>query len=185
VGQVNAPFDPEFRGSPPPAGFLFRLAESKDVGAVSRLMAERNPDQPHAEHVTKTEREIVRNSNDPRYRLFVADLQGSCVGLCRYFHSDGLSAEKIVFPAPSGWYGMGILVDQKFRRQGIARFLFEGRLKSLRAQGAAELYSMTAADNFASQRMHEAFGFREIARAPGFLHIPFECGSGQLYHRTL
>lgn len=161
------------------------MATAQDREAVTRLMAERNPSVDVLELMKKTDREITLNSIDPTYRLFVVDLDGSVVGLCRYFHSEGLPEEKLAFPAPHGWYGMGILVDKDHRRQGIARFLFQNRLKSLREQGARTVYSLADAANLASVRMHQEFGYEETERAPGFLHIKFESGSGILYRMKL
>lgn len=148
-------------------------------------MADRNPTNEFSDLLKKTDREIDLNSTDPKYRLFVAEQNGRLVGLCRYFHSEGLPKEKLTFPAPHGWYCMGILIDKDLRRQGIARFLFQKRLMSLKDQGASVIYSMVDAANLASVRMHQEFGFEEIERAPGFLHIKFESGNGILTRRIV
>ncbi len=183
--QENEPFNPAIKSATALADLLFRLAEAGDREFVTKLMSERNPDKSQVELMKTTDREIVLNSTDPKYRLFVAELNGSVVGLCRYFHSERLPAEKLLFPAPHGWYCMGLLVDNKFRRQGIARFLFQGRLESLRSQGALVIYSMADSENLASQKMHKAFGFEEIERATGFLQINFDSGSGHLYRMCI
>ena len=180
----DEPFNPSIKSTAPAQDLRFRLVAVEDRDAVTRLMAERNPDQDPADIAKKTEREIALNSSDSDYRLFVAEMNGRVVGLCRYYHSDGLPKEKLTFPAPSGWYCMGLLVDSGFRRQGIARFLFENRLKSLREKGAKEVYSMVESTNLASVRMHAEFGFKEIGKAPGFLHIKFDA-EGILYRRAI
>lgn len=174
-------YNPSIKSSHAPDGLMFRMASAQDLEPVTELMAERNPTMDVSALLRKTEREITLNSTDPRYRLFVAELNGKVVGLCRYFHSEGLPKEKLTFPAPHGWYCMGILVAKEFRRQGIARFLFHNRLKSLKGQGASVIYSIVDAANLASVRMHQEFGFEEVERASGFLHIKFEGGSGILY----
>jgi ribosomal protein S18 acetylase RimI-like enzyme len=183
--QRNEPFDVSAKSSEASKDLKFRLATERDRESVTRLMAERNPDEGVAAIMKKTDREIALNSTDPNYRLFVADLNERVVGLCRYYHSDGLPKEKLIFPAPPGWYCMGILVDKDFRRKGIARFLFERRLLSLRDRGAGLVYSFVAEDNLASVKMHQKFGFEELERAPGFLHIKFDCGSGVLYRLNI
>jgi len=183
--QQNEPFNPDVKSRMPSGKLKFRLAEARDRERVTGLMAERNPDQLEDKIMKNTDREIALTTSDPKYRLFVAELDGAVVGLCRYFHSEGLPPEKLQFPAPHGWYCMGILVDQKFRRQSIARFLFQQRLNSLRDQGAKVIYSMTAVDNPASMRMHKEFGFEKIEEAHGFLNIKFDCGCGALYRMSL
>lgn len=185
TAKRDEPYNPNIKSRAAPAGLMFRIATLEDCEALSCLMAERNLHQ-SAEFISKqTEREIGLNETDPKYRLFVAELLGRVVGLCRYFHSSGLPIEKIRFPAPAGWYCMGILVSADFRRQGIARFLFQERLKSLKEHGATTIYSVVDANNLASVRMHQEFGFKETNRAAGFLHIAFESGSGIFYEMEI
>lgn len=176
----DAPFNPLIKSSASPKGLKFRLAEARDRDLIAKLMTERNPDEAPSDVMKKTDREIVFNSSDAKYRLFVADLDGLVVGLCRCYHSAGLPKEKLIFAAPHGWYCMGLLVDQEFRRKGIARFLFDNRLKFLKVQGAEVIYSAVEATNLSSIHMHERFGFEEIQRAIGFLHLKFDDG-GILY----
>ena len=180
----NEPFNPEIKSAAPPAGLSFRLAQIKDRESVTALMAERNPESSSSDLFRMTDREIALNVTDSNYRLFVAELEGQVVGLCRYYHSDGLPKEKLRYPAPSGWYCMGLIVDKKMRRRGIARFLFQGRLKSLRERGATEVYSCVDSENLASIKMHHEFGFQEMDRAPGFLNIVFG-QLGVLYKKVL
>lgn len=181
----DEPFNPSVKSSAAPAGLLYRLAEARDVLAVARLMGERNPQTDPATVLAKTENEIRLNVSTPDYRLFVADLDGRVVGFSRHYHSDGLPPERKIYPAPEGWYAMGLLVDSSLRRQGIAGFLFENRLNALRAQGADRLYSIVDLKNQTSMRMHEKFGFTELIRAPGFLHMMLESGEGALFTRDL
>ena len=176
-------YDPAIKSSEHPAGLRFRLATTVDRIAIMKLMAERNPNLSETQLLTKTDREIVLNSSDPQYWLYVADLDGQVVGLCRYFHSDRLPDEKIVYPAPTGWYGMGILVDSAFRRQSIARFMFQNRLNCLSKLGAHTLYSIVDCENLASIKMHRQFGYEEIQKELGFLHIKLESGEGILYRK--
>src|SRR4051812_18322406 len=127
----NEPFNPSVMSSGPPPGLVFRLAEIRDRQAMADLMAERRPDEAVSTLIARADREIALNATDPKYRVFVAQLDGRVVGLCRYFHSESVAKEKLRFPAPHGWYCMGIVVDRKMRRRGIARFLFEHRLRSM------------------------------------------------------
>jgi ribosomal protein S18 acetylase RimI-like enzyme len=182
--KTNEPYNDSIKSSAPSSELVFRIAETKDLDAVINLMAERNPTQ-DTEKIRQTSlREISLNSSDPKYRLFVADINGSVVGLCRYYHSEGLPKEKLLYPAPVGWYCMGLLVDKEMRRQGIARFLFENRLKAMKDSGATIIYSMVDEDNKASMKMHKSFRFQEIERAQGFLHIKFD-EAGVLFQMNL
>lgn len=178
--KKNESFNSLIKSSTPPEDLRFRLVTRGDREAVSKLMSERNPNQDKIEILQKTEKEISLTKSDPEYRLFVADLNGQVLGLCRYFHSKGLPKEKLLYPAPEGWYCMGILVDPQFRRQGIARFLFQNRLISLKENGAKIIYSVVDVDNLTSIKMHQDFGFEELERAQGFLNIKFD-SSGVLY----
>jgi RimJ/RimL family protein N-acetyltransferase len=181
----NESYDLATKSSQHPAGLRYRVATADDRIAILKLMAERNPNRSEAQLLAQTDREIIRNLNDPQYWLYVADLDGQVVGLCRYFHSNGLPEEKIVYPAPSGWYGMGLLVDSAFRRQSIARFMFQNRLNCLSKLGAHTFYSIVDSENLASIKMHQEFGYEEIQRAPGFLHIKLESGEGILYQKRI
>jgi hypothetical protein len=43
------------------------------------------------------------------------------------------------------------------------------------------IYSTVEATNLASVKMHQEFGYTEVERAPGFLHVKFEGGTGILF----
>lgn len=177
----DEPFDPTTRSTNPPENLKFRLAVISDRETISKLMAERNPDRAISEVLKTTDRELQIVATDEKYRLYVADLDGVVLGFCRFYHSSGLPQSKKTYPAPEGWYGMGILVDSHMRRRGIAKFLSLNRLKILKEIGVKEIYSVVDAQNLTSIRMHLKFGFEQIATAPGFLHIGFEGSSGILF----
>lgn len=80
---------------------------------------------------------------------------------------------------------MGIMVDPRFRRQGVAKFLTEKRFEWLRSINVLETFSAVAMDNQTSIRMHRSFGFEEIRRIPGVLTINFDCGEGILFKKVL
>jgi RimJ/RimL family protein N-acetyltransferase len=181
----NEIYDPLKKSATHPTNLQFKLAGVENRVAITALMAERNPTISEAELMRKTDREIELNSIDPQYRLFVAELDGQVLGICRHFHSDRLADKKIIFPAPSGWYGMGILVSPAFRRQSIARFLCQNRFACLAKQGVKLFYSIVDSENLASIKMHEEFGYIEIQRAQGFLHVKLEGGEGILYQKTI
>jgi ribosomal protein S18 acetylase RimI-like enzyme len=172
--KSDEPFDPTTKSCVSDPNLIFRFAKTSDRETVTNLMAERNPDKNRSDLLRTTDKEIELNSSDPNYRLFVAELNGEVVGLCRYYDSAGLPKEKLLFPAPHGWYCMGLIVDTKMRRKGIARFLFKELFKSLKERGVSTVYSFVDSDNLSSVKMHHEVGFIEISRGPGFLHIGFD-----------
>ena len=178
--KIDEKFSPTIKSSARPEAMKFELAEEIHAKAINGMMLERNPHEPQENIAKKTEREIGFNKNDPYYWLYVATLNNEVVGFCRFFHSQGMPATKKRFPAPEGWYGMGILVHKDWRRQNLARFLTEERIKKLRELKADNLYSIVDANNSTSKKMHEEFGFKKIEEAKGFLHLEFN-EKGYLY----
>jgi len=69
---------------------------------------------------------------------------------------------------PDGWYLLGLLVDERWRRQGIAHTLTTRRLEWL-ASRSPECYYFTSEDNTASHTLHKRFGFQPIAER---VHVP-------------
>lgn len=185
MSKVNAAFDPSIKSGEPPKGLIFRPAEVKDMDAISSLMLERNPER-NQEAVRKiSENEILKNTTTEDYRIFIAEYEGRVVGFCRCYHSQTIPPEKIRYSGPEGWYCMGLMVSTQMRRRGIARFLFRNRLEYLKQVGVKVVYSMVACDNLASISMHQDFGYQEIDRAAGFLHIHFLDAQGVLYRRLV
>lgn len=58
----------------------------------------------------------------------------------------------------AGWYLLGLVVDQGWRRRGIGEALTRTRMAWV-AQRADHLYYFTAHGNRASQALHERLGF--------------------------
>lgn len=183
--QINENFNPALRSNNSPSGLNFRLAELKDVDALTNLTLIRNPTYDPISVRRTAENEVANNFSKPRYRIFVADLAERVLGFCRFYHSGDIDPEKILFPAPAGWYCMGTIVLPEMRRQGIARFLSANRIRELKALGARQVYSGVAADNLTSIAMHKSFGFQCVENIPGFLQIKFDCGDGLLFKLSL
>ena len=179
--KIDEPFNPNTKSSTVPDNLLFELADEGHLEAICILMAERNPLSDISEIKKKTEKEISLNKTDHEYRLFVATINNEVVGLCRFYHSRGLSKEKIKFNSPEGWYAMGILVSSQFRRKNIAKFLFQERLKILKQLKATTLYSIVDTNNQTSMHMHKEFGFVEHLRGKGFLHLDFKDSEAVLF----
>ncbi len=172
--KVDEPYDPSRKSIEAPEGLEFRIAVLEHTQELVEIMRERNPEISYETMEKKIRGEITLNENDPFYWLYVVILDGRVVALCRFFHSMGMPSDKKKYPSPEGWYGMGTLVAKGYRRRGIARFVFGERIRILKELEADRLFSIVDPRNLASMRMHQQFGFCEIARDKGFLHLGFE-----------
>ena len=81
--------------------------------------------------------------------------------------------------APAGHYLAGITVLPDFRRRGLAQELTEARLQWIWQQ-AGDAWYVVNARNQASLALHRKWGFREVARGPGFHTVTFDGGEGVL-----
>lgn len=183
--KKDEPFNPTSKSTDIPIGLSFRLATRDDCEAITALMVERNPTHDISKILSNTNRELDRLETDTKYKLYVAELQNEVIGFCRFFHSSGMSAQKKTYQSPEGWYGMGIMVNSKFRRQNIARFISLCRIDVLKKMGVKEFYSIVDSNNLTSMRMHQEFGYIEVSRAEGFLHLKFNEGTGVLFKLTI
>lgn len=182
--KVNEPYSSTVKSKPIPEGIIFRLAETKDINEIAELMYLRNPTMCFDKILETTKREVSFNQTPERYRIFVADLNSEVVGLCRYYHSDGIKKNK-PFDAPRGYWCMGILVKPDMRRRNIAHFLSDNRFEWMKNEGIKITYSGVAGDNPASLKMHEVFGYKKVREGSGFHHISFDCGYGVLFKKEL
>jgi len=94
-------------------------------------------------------------------QLVTYDVAGQAVG----FIEGSIRADYVngTGSSPVGFVE-GVYVVPAWRRQGVARRLFDAVADWARAQGCSELASDALLDNLASQRAHLALGFRETER---------------------
>lgn len=81
--------------------------------------------------------------------------------------------------APAGHYLGGVLVLPAFRRQGVGSHLTRARLDWIKER-SARAYYFANEHNAASIRMHEAMGFRPIARLPQIHGVNADEGRSEL-----
>jgi GNAT superfamily N-acetyltransferase len=81
--------------------------------------------------------------------------------------------------APAGWYLTGVTVLPAYRRSGLARRLTAARLAWI-ADRADEAWYFANEQNAASIRLHHAFEFVEVSRAPSIHGVSFDGGEGVL-----
>ena len=86
--------------------------------------------------------------------------------------------------APSGWYLLGVVVRDRWRRHGIALELTRRRLSWI-AERANEAYYFTNARNRVSIDLHQHVGFVEVTRDFDFPDASFEGGEGILFRVDL
>lgn len=63
----------------------------------------------------------------------------------------------------------GIYIKEEYRKQGIAKKLFEFAFTLVKEKGCSEIASDALIDNLVSQRFHEKMGFEETERVVYFV----------------
>ena len=116
--------------------------------------------------------------------MFVAMMEDQVIGYGRVtlYNSEKTQARHL---SPDGWYFMGMIIDQNYRRMGIGTHLSEHRIEWLKNKGAKEVFSFVNADNKASLDLHEHLDFEIVEEGPGFLNVDFDGGSGILFKKVL
>jgi GNAT superfamily N-acetyltransferase len=145
-----------------------------DVRAVARIEAAREGGASTGPFEARLRRQLA----DVSTLLLVASIDGEIAGFGR--------AAFIARPAdappdwiPEGWYLVGVVVVDAWRRAGIGRALTEARLAWI-AERAERAYYFTNARNQASLDLHRALGFRELTRSFTGPGIAFDGGHGVL-----
>lgn len=183
--KVNAIFDDSINSQQVYKDLIFTLASNQHKEDLVRLMSIRNPQIPISFLNEKIDREIQTFSDGKEYGLFIASKGPHVIGFCRYYFSRSVPKEKIKFDHPDGCYCMGMMVDPKYRRHNVAKFLWDNRMKWIQGLGVKQVYSIVACDNSASLRMHQKFGFDEVSRAAGYMNVSFDCGEGILFKKRI
>ncbi|MGH1467794.1 MAG: GNAT family N-acetyltransferase [Bdellovibrionales bacterium] len=178
------PYDNTVKSSKPDPRLIFELASHEHLMQILKISQEHeSSDLQKAKD--RFVHEIDINSTDKPHRLFVALNESGVLGFCRYFHSDLLAQNKILYSSPTGFYNMGITIKKTARRQGIGTFLSLNREKHLIREGVKTIYSGVSAQNLSSIRFHKKQLFTPTKDTPGFLHVSFDCKSGILFKKNL
>jgi GNAT superfamily N-acetyltransferase len=134
------------------AEFAVRLGVEGDVESCLRLAAAIGLGDEGAWQMT-----LTRTVRDGVQRaLFVAEAHSRVVGYGRVVYAE--ADPDTPNAAPTGWYLLGLVVDQAWRRRGIGEALTRSRMAWV-AQRARHLCYFTAAGNRASQELHRRLGF--------------------------
>jgi ribosomal protein S18 acetylase RimI-like enzyme len=160
---VGAQKDDLRRGRSPAAGGPFtsssiapqlRTARSGDSVAVAALLAElgypSSPEQAAAR--------IERIAADPSTLLIVAEVEGELAGF------SALHVQSLVERDEPGCEVAGLVVGERFRRQGIGELLMEAVENEARERGGRYLVLNTAHRRADAHAFYEALGYEHTGR---------------------
>jgi ribosomal protein S18 acetylase RimI-like enzyme len=116
--------------------------------------------------------------------LLVASVGGELAGFGRTARWQQPRGKLPANMAPSGWYLLGVIVRDRWRRHGIGLELTRKRLDWIRER-ADEAYYFSNARNQASIDLHQQLGFVEVTRDFTFPDASFEGGEGILFRVDL
>ena len=137
------------------AEFIIRPGAERDVAACARLVVALGAGEKAAwqQTLTRTVRDGARRA------LFVAEARGQVVGYGRVVCIE--ADPKAEGAAPAGWYLLGLVVDQAWRRRGIGEALTTARMAWV-AERADRIYYFTAPGNRVSRELHQRLGFAPL-----------------------
>lgn len=171
--QRRDPDDPEL------ADVEIRPAVAADCRGVAAIIRERDS-VPLSDARAHCERDLAGADR----LLLVASVGGELAGFgrtARWQQPRGKLPDNI---APSGWYLLGVIVRDRWRRHGIALELTRRRLDWIRER-ADEAYYFSNARNQVSIDLHRQLGFVEVTRDFSFPDASFEGGEGILFRVDL
>lgn len=168
-----AAYRPDAEPLPTPGGLQVREATTADVDSCVELIMALEGGSAHSWRSM-----FERTIGTADQALFVADVDGEIIGYARVLsHRRTQTASGDA--APAGYYLMGLVVGDRWRRRGIARALTEARLDWCWAR-TDRVWYFASADNRASLDAHRGLGFREVTREFQFAGVEFAGGVGVL-----
>ena len=173
-----AEYRPAASRGAPPDGLVVREAGSADCDDISRISHERD-----GVDVADARRRCDRDLVEPKRILLVAAIDGAVVGFAR---AGWLEPPEVTSgsTAPAGWYLLGVIVRDEWRRFGIGLELSRRRLAWIGAR-AREAYYFANARNRPSIDLHAKLGFVELTRDFAVPGASFEGGRGILFRVEL
>lgn len=167
-------------------GVTYRLASEHDASEIARITFERegaNRKKDFNYYFERTKKELENIESAVGFNIIVAEYEGKIIGFGRSIYYD-LKKIQVPYPAPSGWYLMGVVVKPEFRRHGIGRRITEERLMRI-SKNSTDAYCIVNSDNQISIKLHEELGFKKISEGEGFLKVKFDGGKGYLFKKEM
>ena len=138
-----------------------KKAQSADISDIAQLAA-KMWDHP----VEELAEEFKALAENPEAALFAAVAKNEIIGFAqcqlRHDYVEGCST------SPVG-YLEGIFVEERCRRQGVARALLHACEEWARSKGCTEFASDCELTNIVSQNFHRAVGFEEANRLVAYV----------------
>lgn len=169
-----AEYHPDDVRSPAPPHLVVRPAAAVDCASIAAIEHERDVEVDVADAEARCRIQVA----DPNVCLVVAIVDTDICGFGRAGRVEP-AADAPTNSAPAGWYLLGLIVRDQWRRQGIGRRLTEARLEWL-AERTTEAFYFVNARNRVSLDLHEGLGFRELTRDFSFPGATFDGGVGSL-----
>jgi ribosomal protein S18 acetylase RimI-like enzyme len=173
VASRWAAYRPDERGRRRPRDLEVRPARRHECVAIAAIEARRD-----GVDVTRVRQRCEDQVADPETLLLVALVERQVVAFARAGHLRQ-PPEAPSDAIPDGWYLLGVVVVDAWRRRGIGRALTDQRLAWI-ARRANAAYYFANARNQASLELHAAAGFVEVTRRFSGPGISFEGGEGVL-----
>jgi ribosomal protein S18 acetylase RimI-like enzyme len=161
-----------------PVDLVVRGAEIDDCDAIAAIEASREGSDPGA-----ARDKCIVQVRDPDKMLLVAVVDGAVVGFARAGRM-APPADAQAADMPEGWFLLGVMVADAWRRRGIGRAMTRPRLRWI-AERADAAYYFTSAGNETSIALHRELGFVEVDpdfHAPG---VPSDGGPVILFRLDL
>lgn len=156
-----------------------RRALSRDLVAIARLNAIRHQ-LPFQQALLSIQRDYEGvQKNFQKRMLCVAEIDGEVVGFGRCGWNDTYPEKGFIGLEP-GWYLMGIIVDEKYRRRGIGKAITQYRINWIFERSKSVHYFANIL-NKVSIELHKKFGFREYCRDISGPGISFVGGVGAAF----
>ncbi len=162
-----------------PGDLSLRPATADDCDAIA-VITESRDGVPPGETRARCRTEVA----DDAVCLLVAVAEGGVVAFARAGRLSAAATETSDEGIPAGWYLLGVVVLDAWRRLGIGRELTRARLDWIVPRADAAYYVVNAR-NRASIDLHRELGFVEVARVSRAPGVVFEGGEGILARVSL
>jgi len=162
-----------------------RLAIINDIEEIAKIAQSHEPLN-KTNYIKVLMEQIEENyKENSLQKIFVALINDKVVGHAKLLFFDPERME-VEFSSPLGWYFNGVIVNEKFRKIGVATKLSECRINYIKENSNNErVFSIVSSRNKASILYHKSINFKELKKASGFLNIKVTKGVGILFSKEI